>query len=105
MAKCQVALALIAVNLVIMATAFEAATHPPFGIAQAYEQREMSSNDQAINEDILTPYGKGLLRLANRQQAIDKRTPLTVQSRSLKQYKNCYFSPVQCVLLELRRRR
>uniref|UniRef100_A0A914BWQ0 Uncharacterized protein n=1 Tax=Acrobeloides nanus TaxID=290746 RepID=A0A914BWQ0_9BILA len=28
-----------------------------------------------------------------------------IQSRAMNQFKNCYFSPVQCVLLERRRRR
>ncbi|KAI6178990.1 hypothetical protein M3Y98_00561800 [Aphelenchoides besseyi] len=39
-------------------------------------------------------------------QPIAKRSPGNhhIQQRAINQFKNCYFSPVQCVLLERRRR-
>ncbi|KAE9552730.1 hypothetical protein FO519_004047 [Halicephalobus sp. NKZ332] len=40
-----------------------------------------------------TPFGSPL-----------KRAGHQLESRSINQFKNCYFSPVQCVLLERRRR-
>ncbi|CAI4223512.1 unnamed protein product [Auanema sp. JU1783] len=32
-----------------------------------------------------------------------KRSPHNIDTRALNQFKNCYFSPIQCVLMERRR--
>ncbi|CAI5447772.1 unnamed protein product [Caenorhabditis angaria] len=33
-----------------------------------------------------------------------KRAPHNIDTRALNQFKNCYFSPIQCVLMEKRRK-
>ncbi|GMT25329.1 hypothetical protein PFISCL1PPCAC_16626, partial [Pristionchus fissidentatus] len=33
-----------------------------------------------------------------------KRAPHQIEARALSQFKNCYFSPIQCVLMERRRK-
>ncbi|GMS96726.1 hypothetical protein PENTCL1PPCAC_18901, partial [Pristionchus entomophagus] len=64
----------------------------------------------AVDDEYAAALGRRFLEDIRRQGAVwaprtpSKRAPHQIEARALNQFKNCYFSPIQCVLMERRRK-
>uniref|UniRef100_A0AC34Q5W5 Uncharacterized protein n=1 Tax=Panagrolaimus sp. JU765 TaxID=591449 RepID=A0AC34Q5W5_9BILA len=94
--------------LIFWLTIVEVALSSASSMAPAVQTKEIAYADPELLKQLHQIFLESLIGIRHRQPPnggpLYKRASHKLEARSISQFKNCYFSPVQCILLERRRR-